>query len=293
MSISAMSTTATAAVSSVVGRVAVVTGGNKGIGYHIALQLASSGLFEHVILGCRNAALGADAVTRIQKELQSKTKGRTNVDCWPLIIGDKVSHESFCASMEDRFGKMDLLVNNAGIAYKNADPTPFNIQCQPTLDINFRGTVDFTETMLPLLRRGQDARMVNVASMAGGLRQLQSNQFKDKFSSDALTMSELRQLVDQFQSNVMDGTHIENGWGSSNYGMSKLALIAATKVWARNEMNHTVKVNCCCPGYCDTDMTSHKGPRHPSEGAKNAILPATMQNCPTGQYFSNYEISQW
>ena len=75
--------------------------------------------------------------------------------------------------------------------------------------------------------------------------------------------------------------------------MSKLAVIAATRIWARDEAVNGIKVNCCCPGYCDTDMTSHKGPRSPADGAKNAVLPATMDDAPTGQHFSNYEISDW
>jgi len=59
-------------------------------------------------------------------------------------------------------------------------------------------------------------------------------------------------------------------WGSSNYGFSKLALIAHTKLVAREETR--VRVNCCCPGWCATDMSSHSGPRSPAEGARNAVL---------------------
>ena len=68
-----------------------------------------------------------------------------------------------------------------------------------------------------------------------------------------------------------------------------------TKVWAREEASNRIKVNCCCPGYCDTDMTSHKGPRPPSDGAKNAVLPAVMEaaSCPTGEFFENCGIGKW
>ena len=124
------------------------------------------------------------------------------------------------------------------------------------------------------MRKGEDARIVNVASMAGYLTQIKSKILRDQFNDPHLTKDKLRALVDQFQADVEAGGtsnpkhHIEQGWGNSNYGMSKLALIAMTKVWAREEKESMIAVNCCCPGYCDTDMTSHKGPRPPEEGAK-------------------------
>ena len=181
----------------------------------------------------------------------------------------------------------------AGIAFKGADPTPFREQCRPTLAVNFWGTVDFTEEMLPLLRRGRDARMVNVASMAGRLAQLRSGELQRRFASPRLSKEELFSLVRAFEEDVRAGRHLEAGWGNSNYGLSKLALIAATRVWAREEASHGVSVNCCCPGYCDTDMTSHRGTRPASEGARNAVLPAIMEDPPSGEFFENFAVSSW
>ena len=74
-------------------------------------------------------------------------------------------------------------------------------------------------------------------------------------------------------------------------GFSKLAVIAATKVLARQYPS--LCVNAICPGYCDTDMTSHKGPRPPAEGAQNAVLLATIERCPTGEFWENLRQSQW
>lgn len=148
--------------------------------------------------------------------------------------------------------------------------------------------------MLPLIRgTGSDPRIVNVASMSGRLSQISSSQLRRELTSSDLTLSRLNDLVDGFEASVQkrDGSHSKQGWGRSNYGTSKLALIAATKVMAREETS--IKINCCCPGYCDTDMTSHKGPRPPSEGAKNAVLPATMSDCPTGEFFENLAVSEW
>jgi carbonyl reductase 1 len=275
--------------SATAGRVAVITGSNKGIGYFIALQLGLSGLFQHILLACRDESLAKAAVESLKAQLPKKVQ----VSAELLTLGDTDSHQKLADRLASRFdNKIDVLVNNAAFAYKNSDPTPFQGQCQPTLDVNFRATVDLTERLLPLLRRGSDPRIVNVASMSGRLGQL-SQERQAQFSSPELTISRLQELVHDFQASVLDGTHSEKGWGNSNYGMSKLAVVAATKVWARQEASAGIKVNCCCPGYCKTDMTSQNGRRDPADGAKNAVLPATMENPPTGEFFQDYKVSEW
>jgi carbonyl reductase 1 len=104
-------------------------------------------------------------------------------------------------------------------------------------------------------------------------------------------MEELDRLMKEFKVSVQDGTHSQKGYSNSNYGMSKLGLIAATKILARE--NPGVTINCCCPGFCKTDMSSHRGTRDPADGAKNSVIPATMENPPTGAFFSDYKIAQW
>ena len=88
------------------------------------------------------------------------------------------------------------------------------------------------------------------------------------------------------------GTHRQDGWGNSNYGLSKLAVIAATRVFARE--NPGVLVNACCPGYCDTDMSSHRGPRPPAEGAANAVMLVDLPDGgPSGGFYQNLAPSKW
>jgi carbonyl reductase 1 len=276
------------------GRVAVVTGANKGIGYFIALQLALSGSFQHVLLGCRDAARAAQAVDRMQQQvLQEQEDAKVHISSAPLELGNEDSHAAFVKHIQEKFGRVDVLVNNAAFAFKNADPTPFREQCGPTLKVNFYGTVDLTNRMMGLLRAGADPRVVSVASMAGRLSQV-SPALQAEFSSAALTMPSLFNLVQDFEASVMDGTHQSKGWGSSNYGMSKLAVIAATKVWARQEPS--IKFYSCCPGYCQTDMTSQRGARDPADGARNAVIPATLSadKLPeSGSYFADYQVAEW
>ena len=140
-------------------RVEVVTGANKGVGFHIAEQIVKSGLFGTVIMACRDAGRGQAA---------SNLVGGIYM---PLEVGNTASTRKFAEAVKSNFGRVDCLVNNAAIAFKAADPTPFVQQTKPTLDINLRGTLEVTEALLPLLTNNcvEDGRIVNVASMAGRL----------------------------------------------------------------------------------------------------------------------------
>lgn len=125
------------------GRIAVVTGSNKGIGYFIALQLGLSGLFQNIILACRDEKRAIEAVQSMQAQLPDKNSVKVLFE--PLTIGDTKSHDEFFESIEKKYGKVDVLVNNAGFAYKGSDPTPFRDQTEKTFRINYWGTVDFTK----------------------------------------------------------------------------------------------------------------------------------------------------
>ena len=163
----------------VAARVAVVTGANKGVGYHIAQSLVHSGLFSVVVLGCRDPTRGQHAAAEIGG----------CAEYMPLEVGNAASADAFAEALVARHGRCDVLVNNAGIptrmphaacrmphtpctclvhactrrahatpvnhagtAYKAADPTPFKEQTKPTLDVNYRGTLALTMRMLPLLQ---------------------------------------------------------------------------------------------------------------------------------------------
>jgi carbonyl reductase 1 len=272
------------------GRIAVVTGANKGIGYYIAQQLCASNKFSRVILACRDQGRGDAAVAKLNHPAAEVYA--------PLELGDSASIDKFVEHMKSKVGRCDVLVNNAALAFKGADPTPFEGQTEPTLRVNYWGTVRLTDGLLDLIRRtGQNPQVVTVASLAGHLGQV-ARFLQEQFSSSSLTREKLNALVTKFASDVASGQHRDQGWSSSNYGTSKLAMIAYTKMVAREEANlgSNVKVNCCCPGYCATDMSSHRGSRHAADGAKNAsmiALQAEGPNALNGEFIQNEAVSSW
>ena len=139
-------------------KVAVVTGANKGIGLEVARQLCKENV--QTILACRSEILGTAAA----KELRAEGLDAVFEKC---DIGSEDSIKSFVAAISSKYSHIDILLNNAAIAYKNSDPTPFNQQARPTMAINYFGTLQMTEAMLPLLKASPSPRIVNVASQAG------------------------------------------------------------------------------------------------------------------------------
>lgn len=242
---------------SAVGKIAVVTGANKGIGFEIAKKIGQTG--AKVILACRTEILGQQAAAEL-------TKAGCDAIYLPLDISDEASHRSFAETVQASFGKIDILINNAGIAFKAADPTSFQDQAAPTVGTNFFGTLNFTRAVLPLLQHSESARVINVASRAGHLRIIKDMGVKEAFTANNLTLEALEMLMHKFVKDVQSSVHEEQGWPSSCYGMSKVGVTAATKILAT--MYPNIMFASCCPGYCDTDMTSHKGTKTAEEGAR-------------------------
>ncbi|KAJ8614103.1 hypothetical protein CTAYLR_004621 [Chrysophaeum taylorii] len=251
-------------------RVAVVTGANKGIGFYVAQQLLPT--VSVVVLACRDVSKG---------EAAARELGSDKIRVEELDISDSESIRKFAK----RQTRVDVLVNNAAMAFKAADPTPFVAQAGPTLKTNFFGTVELTEALKPVLT--EDARIVNVASLTGRLAQV-SPERQEQFKN-VPDLGSLEDLVREFQADVEAGCHLSKGWGNSNYGFSKLAVIAYTKLLARTGF----KANCCCPGFCRTDMSSHQGTRTAEEGARNAVMLALPDCDLNGAYIRDEAVAEW
>eukprot|EP00670_Eutreptiella_braarudii_P002828 CAMPEP_0174304606 /NCGR_PEP_ID=MMETSP0809-20121228/60892_1 /TAXON_ID=73025 ORGANISM="Eutreptiella gymnastica-like, Strain CCMP1594" /NCGR_SAMPLE_ID=MMETSP0809 /ASSEMBLY_ACC=CAM_ASM_000658 /LENGTH=268 /DNA_ID=CAMNT_0015410875 /DNA_START=33 /DNA_END=836 /DNA_ORIENTATION=- len=264
-------------------RIAVVTGANKGIGYEIARGLGKApGVL--CILGCRNESLGRNAAAQLMAE-------GCNVVFLPLDIGDQNSIQCFAQMLHAQYGGLDILVNNAAIAFKAADPTPFQAQAQPTIAINFFGTLALTEALIPLIRPG--GRIVNVSSISGYMNSY-APALQARFLDPGLTRDALCGLMQQFIADVQSGVHQPKGWPNSCYGVSKCGLTALTMMLARQLQPRNIAVNAMCPGYCSTDMSSHRGHRSPAQGADTAIYLALIPApSPTGQFWYDRNVYNW
>ncbi|KAJ9453002.1 (+)-neomenthol dehydrogenase [Diplonema papillatum] len=265
-------------------RVAIVTGCNKGIGFEIAKKMLEAGF--KVIMACRSKDRAADAARRLQSET-----GSSAIEVRQLDVSDPASISAFTAGISNDYRAIDVLINNAATAFKNSDPTPFARQARPTMQSNLFGTIQLTESLLPVIKAAADPRVVFVASGAGRLAYVQSKDLVRLVSSPDLTLDRLIELGKQFVDTVEAGTHATYGFPNTCYGMSKLCIIAYAGILARNEPS--IKSNACCPGYCVTDMTSHKGERTAEHGARTPAHLALAARLPTGKFFKNEEEAPW
>ncbi|KAF2896096.1 hypothetical protein ILUMI_10080 [Ignelater luminosus] len=269
-------------------KVAVVTGANKGIGYAIVKGLCEK--FDgKVYLTARDENRGTNAVKSL-KELG------LNPVFHQLDINDQESVNKFRDHIKATDGGIDLLVNNAAVAYKNDATEPFSEQAEVTVKVNYFSTLRVCETLLPLLR--SHARVVNVSSSAGHLSRIPSQELRSKFSNPALTVSGLNELMNQFVEDAKNGENAQKGWGNSAYVVSKVGVSALTVIQQRNfdsePEKRDISVNSVHPGYVNTDMTSHKGPLTIEEGARAPLYLALEPHGLRGQYiWFNSTVVDW
>ena len=275
-------------------KIAIVTGANQGIGYFIAQQIVQSNDFATVILACRRMDAGSSAANEIQSATSSTSSLGCNVVAMELDISSDKSIDNFASAFASTYGnRLDVLVNNAAIAFKGNDPTPFGLQSRPTVNVNYHGTVKLTESMLPYLKRaGNQARVVNVASRSGELRILRSEGMKRLFTHPTSVIA-LSETMDAFVRNAEEDGE-RNSYAGTNYGMSKCAIISYTLLMQR--LCPEVGFSCMCPGYCKTSMSSFRGGRPASEGAVTASWLATTDNEPvykSGAFFADGKRIPW
>jgi NAD(P)-dependent dehydrogenase (short-subunit alcohol dehydrogenase family) len=231
------------------GKVAVVTGGNKGIGLEICRQLGRLGF--DVILSARDEEKGRKAREDLRGE-------GVNVCFHPLDVDDPSSIRRFREFVEKEFGRMAILVNNAGVNI-DADKTGEEVDLETvsrTVRTNVYGPLLMCQAFLPLMRRHNYGRVVNISSMMGSL------------------------------------TEMAGGYPA--YRMSKAALNAITRVLAYETMGTNIRVNSMCPGWVRTDMGGPGAERSVEEGADTAIWLATLPaGGPTGGFFRDRKKIPW
>ncbi len=281
-------------------RLAVVTGANKGIGRAIATALAALDAPTdrppfHVLLCARQLGEGLAACDDVRK-----AHPHARVSAAQLDITEEKDVAALVQAIRERHGgAVDVLINNAGMAYKG---DTFGLEeARETIAVNFGGTRRVTEALLPLLRaaaaaRGE-ARIINVASSAGRLC-IVKPPLGVRFSAPSATVAQVVALCDEFLAAVADGVPAveERGWPRSMYGVSKLAEIAYTFILARELERERIIVNAVCPGYCATAMCSFKGPRSPEQGAETPVWLATRSGTVgdlTGGFYADHALVSW
>ncbi|RNA20885.1 carbonyl reductase [NADPH] 1-like, partial [Brachionus plicatilis] len=250
-------------------KVAVVTGSNKGIGFAIVKSLARK--FNGIVyLTARNESLGIKAVKNLQDE-------GISVNFHQLDIEDSHSIERFSHYLKEKYDGLDVLINNAAIAYhhRENDFTPEIDQVINTIRVNFSSTLNLCNALFPLLR--PNARVVNVSSRAGFLSNIKDQNLIDRILSKKFSIEESIQLMDEYIQLAKSGQH--KNLTSNCYAMSKIGLnllTEAQQILFDNDERKNIVVNSCTPGYCATDMTSYTGPLTPEEGAKTPVFLALL-----------------
>ncbi|XP_077989359.1 carbonyl reductase [NADPH] 1-like [Glandiceps talaboti] len=271
-------------------RVAVVTGSNKGIGFAIVKALCKQ--FDgDVYLTARDEARGHKAVKDLEGEgLHPKFH--------QLDITSLESIRRLKKHLEEKHGGLDVLVNNAAIAYDMASTVPFPEQAENSVGCNFFGVLNTCKELFPLLR--PHSRVVHIATLLGpkAIKKL-SQELHNSFVSPDLTESELISLMEKFVSDTKAGNHQEKGWANSAYGMSKAGVLALMSIQVKElkaDPREDILINSCCPGYVKTDMSNNKGGKSPEEGAETpvelALLPPNIGQ-PNGELLSKMKVTPW
>ncbi|XP_018791874.1 PREDICTED: dehydrogenase/reductase SDR family member on chromosome X [Bactrocera latifrons] len=257
------------------GRVAVITGGNRGIGLRIVEKLLACDIT--VIMGVREPASAEAAVTSVVDLTSSGGK----LICEPLDIGDLTSVKKFAEKVKARFNKVDLLINNAGIMF-----APFKLTAdgfESHIATNYLGHFLLTHLLLPELKAageaGKNARIVNISSCVN--------------------------LIGRINYNDING--LKNYYPGTAYSQSKLAQILATRhLQTRlNAQSAHVQVNAVHPGIVDTDLFEHSATtyvpfvkkllfKNPEQGSRTVVLAAIDPKLEGkgGTYLSNGGLGQ-
>lgn len=238
-------------------KVALITGGNKGIGLEIARGLGQRGFV--VLIGARDRERGEIAAA----DLAANGVAARVLE---VDVTNESSIATAAADIEASEGRLDVLVNNAGIsAEEGARPSQAPLAAiRAIYNTNVFGPIAVTQAMLPLLRRSEGGRIVNVSTSLGSLTR------------------------------ASDRSRPSSNFVLLGYASSKSALNSVTVQFARELRETDIKVNAVCPGYVATDLNQHRGTRSPAEGAAIAIRLATLTaDGPTGGFFDDAGVVPW
>ncbi|NEU75892.1 SDR family oxidoreductase [Hassallia byssoidea VB512170] len=232
-------------------KVAVVTGGNRGLGFEASRQLAK--LQYQVVLTSRDEAKGKAAADKLQAE-------NLDVTFHPLDVTSDESSQKLAEFISQQFGKLDVLVNNAGIYIDEAGNNSVLYAkidtVQQTMETNVYGVLRVTQALIPLMKKQNYGRIVNVSSGMGQLHDM--------------------------------------GGGYTGYRLSKAALNALTRIFASELQGTNILVNSVCPGWVKTDMGGANATRTPEQGVNTIVWLAThADGGATGGFFRDRKPIDW
>jgi NAD(P)-dependent dehydrogenase (short-subunit alcohol dehydrogenase family) len=237
--------------------IALVTGGARGIGLEVSRRLGERGAV--VLAGVRDPERASAALRPLADQ---------DVHPLPLDVTDEASIRAAARTVRDEHGRLDVLVNNAGISLERGrGPSEVDLDTvRRTYETNVFGVVAVTNAFLPLLRLSPNARIVNVSSAIGSLAE----------------WSDPDSPIVRFAPRALA------------YNSSKTALNAITVAYAHALREQGCKVNAADPGYVSTDLNGHRGYRTAAEGAAIIVRLATLPvEGPTGGFFNDSGPVPW
>lgn len=232
-------------------KIAVVTGSNRGLGYAISRQLSSQHNDVRVVITSRNETDGITA----QEQLLSDG---LDVEYHKLDVTDDSSVEQFTAWLKEKFGKVDILVNNAGVnpTMKPEESSLLTVQLETmrtTFDTNVLAVARITQALIPLMKIHNYGRIVNVSTEMASLTSIKSDYYPL----------------------------------APSYRLSKVGLNALTVLFAKELQGTNILVNAYSPGWMKTDMGGDDAPFTAEEGAETAVYLATLPDGGSqGQFFA-------
>ncbi len=238
-------------------RIALVTGANKGIGKEISRQLSANGV--HVLMGGRDRQRGEEAAAELRTQWLP-------VEFLNIDVTSQTSVDRAASEVEARHGRLDVLVNNAGIAVDKLPGSELTMDVlQKTFETNVFGVFRVTKAMLPLLRKSKQARIVNMTSGNGSFT---------FYGNPQVPLPDRNTLL--------------------AYSSSKAALNMITLRLANELKSAGIKVNAADPGSTATEMNQYRGRGTVEEGAAAPVRLALLpDDGPTGGVFGNGGPEPW
>ncbi len=264
----------------------LVTGGNRGIGFEICRQLDERGCT--VILGSRDLEKGQETTRYLSNKVVVKQ----------LDVTDQESVFNLYNSLLVEFGKLDVLINNAGIGEKKeTHENSLLAGIKNTLETNIPGVRQMIKFSTPLLKKS------GIAPHLHGAGDTSLTHVKEIMETNFYGPWRMMQTFIPLLQKSRDGRiiNISSGMGElksltgfyPGYSLSKSSLNALTIMFSNELKNRGVSVNAMCPGWVKTDMGGPNAPLDVSEGADTAVWLATEKEIPTGNFFKERKIINW